>query len=285
MAVDAYPIDIDKLITGCQLLYSGLVVGQRIIPQVSVPIIVIPFRTAGVSTTLTDRYDDKASLGQTVGTHAHPCERIVHSLNLRSGIYIIDDRIYLRRIEVKRLVHYPIQVRYSVGSLHLEEFRELISCSHQLREVALLNGHDLAAVAVNQVGTRYRVDSGEIIHHKAGLIVHCYLMEEVSLCQQLQSAAIGIYPIQMFVIRILTLFTAVGKEINGTGSLVYLQDFFHMPGAFGNPVLQISFFIIQVQMCPAVALAPLDELLSTVEHVNRTGFLIRIHPLFYHRYD
>ena len=89
----------------------------------------------------------------------------------------------------------------------------------------------------------------------------------------------------MFVIRILSRFTTVGGEINGAGSFVYLHHLLHVPRSFGNAVLQVSFIIIQIQVCPTVTLTPLDKFLASVEYLNRTSFLVGIHPFLHNRYD
>ena len=110
-------------------------------------------------------------------------------------------------------------------------------------------------------------------------------MEEIAGGQTFQATAIGIHLIQMFVIRILTRFATVGGKINGPGSRIHLHYLLYVPRSFGNPVLQIPFVIVQVQVCPTVTLAPLDKFLAFVEYLNRAGFLIGIHPFLHNRYD
>ena len=95
MSVYTHFIYINELITGSQLFYSSLMVGQRIVTHISITIIMIPLRATWVSAPLTNRNNYKSSLSKTVGTYTHSCERIVNRLNLRTGIYIINYRINL----------------------------------------------------------------------------------------------------------------------------------------------------------------------------------------------
>ena len=129
-------------------------VGQRIITHVSVTVVVIPFRTARVTTTLPHGYHDKSGLCQAVGTDTHPTERIIHSFYLRTRIDIVNNRINLGRIEIKRLVHHAIQIGHSIGCLYLKRFRELVTSRFQRREIAFLYGHHLITITIQQVRTR-----------------------------------------------------------------------------------------------------------------------------------
>ena len=108
-------------------------------------------------------------------------------------------------------------------------------------------------------------------------------MEVIALGQSGQSATVYVYFIQMFVIRVFILFLAVCQEIYSACSFVYFQNLLYMPRSFGYTVLQISLVIIEIEMCPSVALAPLDKLLTTVDNVDRASFLIGIHTFFYDR--
>ena len=120
MAVDSDPVDVDERMAVRKLLDRILMVGQRIVPHVAVTVVVVPFRPARMASSLADRYDDETCLGQTVGTHAHACERIIYRLNLRTRIDIVHDRVDLGRIEVERLVHDSVKVCHSVSGLDLE---------------------------------------------------------------------------------------------------------------------------------------------------------------------
>ena len=283
MSVDTYTVDIDKRITGCQLFYCGFMVGQRIITHIAVAIVVIPLGAAWMTTALSYGNNNETGLSQTVGTYTHTGERIVNSLYLWSGIDIIDDRIYFGRIKVERFVHHTIQVGHSVGCLHLKQFRELITGCFQLREIAFLQSHDFAAVGIQQVGTRHGIHSGIVVYKETSLIVYFYLMEVIAFGELLQTAAVCLYFIEMFVIRIFVLIASVGREIDGACFFVYLQDLLHMPRSFGDAVFQIPVFIVQVQMGPSVAFAPLYQFLASLQYKDGAGFLISIHTLLNNR--
>ena len=89
----------------------------------------------------------------------------------------------------------------------------------------------------------------------------------------------------MLIIRILAGILSVGGEIYGACLLVHLQDFLHMPRALGDAVLHISLIIIEIQMCPSVAFASLDQLLAASKNLQVAGFLICVHAFFDHRDD
>ena len=285
MSVDTDPVDVDKRKASGQLLHRRLVVGQRIVAHVAVTIVVVPLGTAGMASTLTDGDHDETGLCQTVSTHAHTGKRIIDSLYLRPRIYIVDNRIDLGGIEIKRLVHHSVQIGHAIGGLHLEEFGKTVARQFQLREITFLDGHHLVSVAVYHIGTRHRIHPRIIIHEKTCVVCRLHLMEIVSLRQPSQTASVGIHSVKVFIIGILVLLTPVRHEIDGTGGLIHLQHTFHMPRSRSDPVLQISLVVIQIQMRPSVTLTPLDEFLASVEHMNRTRFLIGIHPFLHNRND
>ena len=244
MSVDTYPCDIDKRITRCQLLHSRLMVGQRIITHIAVTIVVIPLGTTRMTATLSDGNHDKSGLCQAVGTHTHPSERIIHGFYLRTRIDIVNNRVNLGRIEIKRLVHYTVQIGHSIGCFYFKRLRELVTSCFQRRKIAFLYRHHLVAVTVQQVRTRDGVGTRIIIHEETGFIVHLHIVEELPVCQLFQSTAVHIHLVEMLVIRILAFLTSVGYKIYGTSSLVHLHHTFYVPRAFRDAVLQVSFVIV-----------------------------------------
>ena len=68
VAVNTYPINIHIGIASTQLLDRCLVIRQGIVTQVAVAIVVIPFRTTGVSTSMTYANHDEAGLRQAIRT-------------------------------------------------------------------------------------------------------------------------------------------------------------------------------------------------------------------------
>ncbi len=73
MAVNANFVDINPFVLCGELLDRRLVVFQRIVAHIAVTKVVVPFRTPGMTSTLADRNDNKAELGQTVCAQLDIC--------------------------------------------------------------------------------------------------------------------------------------------------------------------------------------------------------------------
>src|SRR4051812_45979699 len=125
--MNAYPIDINKRVPVCKLFNCCLFIRKTIIPQVSISVIMIPFRTVWISATIPYRNNNNSYLGNTVSTRVGSGERFIYCLGLRTGIYISNDRIFFGAVEVVRLIHNTIQVGYSIIRFYLNYLRELIS--------------------------------------------------------------------------------------------------------------------------------------------------------------
>ena len=242
--VNAYAVDVDVFVACRQLLYRCLMVGKGIVAHVSVSVVVIPFRTAGMSSALPYRNHDKAGLRQAVGAYAHAGKRIIDRFYLRTRIYVVDYRIDFGRIEIIRLVHHAIEVGHTIGSFYRKEFGELVACGKKLGEIAFLQIHHLISVAVYQDSVRNGIYPRIIVYDETRIVIHVYLVEVFAFGQELQSASVGIYFIQVFVIRIFVRFASVGSEVDGAGGRVYLHDTLYVPRPFGDAVFQVSLVII-----------------------------------------
>ena len=110
-------------------------------------------------------------------------------------------------------------------------------------------------------------------------------MKIISLCKLLQAASVEVHAVQMFIIWIFVCVLTVCGEIDDAGLFIDLDHILHMPWALCDAVLQISLVVVEVQVSPAVTLAPLDEPLSSVEDLQRTCLLICVHPFFDDRHD
>ena len=95
----------------------------------------------------------------------------------------------------------------------------------------------MVTVVIQQYGTRHGVYTRIVIYHKASIIVHLGSVEVIALGELLQSATIEVYAIEVFVIWILVGILTISGEVNHTRLLVHLQDFLHMPRAFGDAIL------------------------------------------------
>ncbi len=83
----------------------------------------------------------------------------------------------------------------------------------------------------------------------------------------------------MSVVGILVLVHAHGLEVNGAGGLIDGQHVFHVEGTVGNRVLQRAVCAIEIQLGPAVALAPPDDFLAAIDETGRAGFYISVEGL------
>ena len=108
-------------------------------------------------------------------------------------------------------------------------------------------------------------------------------MEEIPFGNQLHTRTIQVSPIEMLVIRIFAFFFSVSQEVNYPAAFVHFHNLIHMPRTGSNAVLQVSFAIIQIQMCPTVTFAPMNQFFPVLDGCQRTHFLISIHPFFYQR--
>ena len=238
-----------------------------------------------MSAPVSDRDHDKAGLCQTIRAHTHTAERINGCFDLRARIYIIDDRIQGRRIEIKRFIHHTIEVGHAIRSFHLERFGELVTGGQQPREVALFKRHQLAAVTIHQIRTRDSVHTRIIIDHKGRIVIHADRVEIVARSDLLQTTSIEAHTIQVFVVGILIFLFPVSQEVNDTFGFVHFHDLVYMPGAACDAVLQVTFSVIEVQVRPAVTFAPLDQLLAITYGCQRADFLISIHTFLDNRTD
>ena len=128
VSVYADPVDIHEFITSAQLLDSHFMIRHRIITQISISIIMIPLGATGMPSPMSHAHHDKSGLRQTIRTRIHRDVAKESSLLLRSGVYIVNDRIYFRGIKIKRLIHDTIQIGHPIGRLYRKRLREFITC-------------------------------------------------------------------------------------------------------------------------------------------------------------
>ena len=131
---------------------------------------------------------------------------------LRTGIDVVDDRIFLRRVEVRRLEHQAVEIGDAVARLHRDRNRRLPSGREQLRDVGLLERRDQLAVRVAQhrdrrhVGLRIAVDEIFARGRERNLVIG------VLRRQQRQILAVEADAIEMNEIRIAALLAARRRE-------------------------------------------------------------------------
>ena len=83
----------------------------------------------------------------------------------------------------------------------------------------------------------------------------------------------------MFVVGVFVRFHAAGGEIDGAGGVVNVNHFLHVPRTLGDSVLQVAGVVVEVEVSPAVAFAPVNEVAAAVCGVQSVQFLIGVHAL------
>ncbi len=172
VAVDTHAVDVDEAVAGRELLDGGFLVGQTVIAQIAVTVVVVPLRAVGVAAAVTDGDYDESRLRQTVGAHGHAREGIGCGLDLRSRVDVVDDGVAFGRVEIERLVHYAVQIGHAVGGLDGECLGEFVSVGEQLREVAGFERHELVAQAVVQSRLGDGVHARVVVDEVAAGVVH-----------------------------------------------------------------------------------------------------------------
>ena len=119
-------VDVDPRILLRELLHAGDLIGNRVVTAhravVRVGERLRSIRRAGA----VDADDDEAEFGERLLVAARRGERArADAARLRPGIRVVDDRILLVRIEVRRPEEHAVDVRLAVGGRHLDLHRRL----------------------------------------------------------------------------------------------------------------------------------------------------------------
>src|SRR5690606_26010709 len=102
VAVDADALDVDERVPVRELLDRDLLVGQSVVAEVAVPVVVVPLRPGRVAAAVPDRDHDEAELRER-GLEPVRVERLRDRLRLRARVDVRDDRVLPVRVEVERL--------------------------------------------------------------------------------------------------------------------------------------------------------------------------------------
>ena len=62
MSVDTNPIEVDEVVAVAELFEYGLLIGQSVVTQISIPVVVVPLGTVWITTTVTECNDDETEL-------------------------------------------------------------------------------------------------------------------------------------------------------------------------------------------------------------------------------
>ena len=237
-----------------------------------------------MSAALTHRDYHKSGLCQAVGAYGHACEGVVHGFDLRTGIHVVDYRIGLGGVHIEGLEHHAVEVGDAVGGFYLKRLGELVAGGKKLREVGFLEGHYLFAESIAKVGAGHGVDARIVVHHKAAVLVHNRSMEIIAGGNHTQAGAIEAHAVEVLIVGVFVLLAAAGAEVDGAGALIHLQHVFHVPAALCDAIFELAFAVVEIEVCPTVAFAPVYQFLTAVHGIQAAKFLIGVHTLLYERH-
>ena len=224
------------------------------------------------------RDHDEAHLRQAVGAHHALGPGDVVGLDLRAGIDVVDDRIDLGGVEVERLVHRAVEVGDAVGGLDLEALRHLVARCVEQAEVSLLEQRALA-VAPEQPRLRGVVHARAVAHGPAAVVARNGVHVHVVHVQLLDRAAGEAHAVGVHLVGVLALVDAAGGEEHVAFLFIDLQHVLDVVGAVGEVAHQGAVGIVQVEVGPAVALGPPQQLLAAGEGAQLALFHVSVHPL------
>src|SRR5690242_10477564 len=124
MSEDPHSIEIDKLVLRRQLLDRRDVIGQAVVTEIAVIVVVERFR-AERRAEVVELDHDETELREGEWLTAVLVLPLPHAADLRPRIDVIDDRILFRRIELGRKIDDAIQVGDTITRLHAENLRWL----------------------------------------------------------------------------------------------------------------------------------------------------------------
>ena len=222
VTVDTHAGDVDERMACSQLLDGIFLVLQAVVAQVAVAEVVVPFGTVRVAAAVTHGDDDKADLGQAVLAGETAAPSLGVTLDLRTRIDVVDDRVGLGGVEVIGLVHITVEVRDAVGRLDLERGRELVAGCEQLGEIGGVQGADLAAVRVEDRRHRGAVHAGIGTHEIAGVVAETRHGGVIAgFVDALHPLAVEAHTIDVAVVGVLLLVHAHGEEKDGAALLIH----------------------------------------------------------------
>ena len=275
VAMNADAVQVDPLVACAQLLDGIFLVFQTIVAQVSVAVVVIPLGAVGMAAAVAHRNHNHAQLGQAVGAQVEAPGNVV-GLDLGPGIHVVGDGIYLRRVKVEGLVQFAPKVGNAVGRLYLEAFRELVAGGQQSAEVGFFQGGAFSRSGVHQHDGGLVIYAGVIGYQVFPVVRRRGQHIHVVHIQLYHGAAAEQDAVVVHLVGILGRIHATGAhhQVGGRGA----QHIFHVVGAFRELALEGAVGPVQIQVGPAVPLAPPDEVAGR-EQERLTVFHIGVHAL------
>jgi len=180
----------------------------------------------------------------------------------RAGVYVLEDRVFLRWVEVRRTDDDTPHVGLSVASLSYEHFRSLPSVCNDFRDVGSLKvHHKLACLCVPQDGNRCVCDCRCHIHNiflvsRKPCIVHSFRRCHVAHVASVEADAVVSDEIWVFI-----LVHSAGLEPYAACILIHVDDAADIPVSLCDLVLHLACsLVIEVEVIVVVALAHPDDL-------------------------
>ena len=199
VAVDARLVDVDPAVALRQFLHPGHLIGQRVVAHVGVVGIVERLRTVGRPHAV-DFDDDEAEFGQSLRLATGGAESpVADGAALRAWIDMVDNRIFLRRIEGRWLVHHAVDVGLPVAALHVDRGHRIPAGRHELGGIGrpLQRHHQRAGGSVAH-GTRGRhIRHRPAVHQVATGRRGLHVVGAVIRRERDQVAAVEVYAIGM----------------------------------------------------------------------------------------
>ena len=192
----------------------------------------------------------------------------------------------LRRVEVERLVHHAVQIGDAIVGLHRERLRELEAGLGQRRQVRRFELQHADAERVVERRLRRAVDARGVVDEEPRRFGDRHAVRGVARVEQLEAGAVEADAIEVRVVRVLALLAAAGREVEHARLVVDALDGGGDELAFGDAVLQrAGRRVVEIEVSPAVALGPEDQLGAAVDQAQRLRFDVGVQPLFDQRLD
>jgi hypothetical protein len=182
---------------------------------------------------------------------------------LRPRVDVIDDRVLPGGIEIRRLVHQPVQVRDAIAGFHGDRNRRLPAGRHQPRDVRFLQRQHEFAVRIAHLRGRRHVRFRVGVEEKTSRRRQRHVVVGVLGGQQRQVLPVHAHAIEVSKIGVAPLLAPDRHEIELAALFVNAEQLRDIAGARGDrELLPARLQVVQVEMAPVVALRKPDDLVD-----------------------
>ena len=254
MSKNAHAVQIDEPVARAQLFDRRNVIGQPVVGEVAIVIVVERLRAAW-RPQMIDLYDHETQFGQRKGLTTVLERPRAHRSNLRTGIDVRDDRIAFGAVDFGRQVHHTVNVRQSVARFGGEWNRRLPSQCRQLRHVRLLQrAHHAPRERIAQHRDRRRANRAVLVHHELAARTHRQFVIGCLGCQPRESGTVQAHFVQVRVVHQLVVLTPTTAEPHRARGFVHVHHGAHLPRTTGDLVFHAPIVVEQPQMTIAITL-------------------------------